>query len=143
RRLIQQPLHAKVRAVLRGLIKRPNSRPLRRKLFQSIRQHGWPHLEVTDWTLEEDNLLGTKPDVEVARLLGRTHASVMARRQGKHIPYRAPQLKAWKPRHLDLLSLASDEEIARRLDRSVSSVRAKRQHLGITVLNSQVRLWTK
>jgi len=143
RRLVNQPLHAKVRAVFRALIQHPNSRKLQRRLFQTIRQHGWPRLEVTDWAPEEDKLLGTKPDLEIARLLGRSHANVMARRQGKDIPYREPQLKPWKPRHIDLLGTANDEQIARRLGRSVSSVRAKRENMGIPVFDPQLRPWTK
>ena len=80
------------------------------------------------WRAEDDALLGTISDQEVAQRLGRSATSVKARRARLGI---ASYRHWWTPGQDLLLGKFLDEELARRLDRSVEAVRARRERLGI------------
>ena len=86
------------------------------------------------WTAEEERLLGTRPDREVAQLLHRTVRAIESQRHRLGI-YRQPsiQLKArrWKPAELALLGTRIDSKLADRLGRTESSVGIQRRKLGI------------
>ena len=77
-----------------------------------------------EWKAHEDRLLGTKPDGEVARELGRSRAGVALRRQKLGIA--APEKPLWTREEERLLGTKPDREVAKMLGRSVSSVRNQR-----------------
>jgi len=102
------------------------------------------------WTAEEDALLGTALDVEVAGKLGRSEASVQLRRLQLGIaPAPAPMhprsgdsgYRNWDPRNDHLLGKLRDEEVARRTGCRVQTVRVRRHRLGIPIAQSQRRSW--
>ena len=79
------------------------------------------------WTAEEERLLGTKPDREVASLIKRSVGAVIARRKMKGIPYNNPALRPWTERRLNkLLGRLSDREVAEQTGHSLKSVQTKR-----------------
>ncbi len=90
-----------------------------------------------EWTVEEDRLLGTMPDRELARRLGRTVTAVTHRRSVKHVQI----MKPWRPGDLKVLGTRSDEEIALLLGGPISTVRTKRWSLG-TPPKAKFRPWT-
>ena len=81
------------------------------------------------WTAEETALLGTAPDAEVARRIGRTPEAVRVMRDRRGIP--RPAGGRWRDEDLALLGTLPDSEVARRLGRSLSSVTQKRCKLRI------------
>ena len=96
-------------------------------------------LAARPWTKREEKLLGTKPDEEVARLIGREPSAVRTHRYRKGIPpcqlLRRPFTKAEER----LLGTDTDKIIARRLGRDEGTVAAHRRELGIL---PKVRDWT-
>ncbi len=90
-----------------------------------------------EWTLEEDRLLGTKPDQVLARKFCRSVSSVRLRRHGKRIRLR----KKWRPDDDKILGTRTDAEIALLLDRKSAAVASRRRKLGIPA-NAKPRLWT-
>jgi hypothetical protein len=80
------------------------------------------------WLPEDDALLGTISDQEVARRLGRSATSVKARRARQGI---ASCRHWWTPGQDVLLGKFPDEELARRLGRTTEAVLARRERLGI------------
>jgi hypothetical protein len=80
------------------------------------------------WLPEDDALLGTISDQEVARRLGRSATSVKARRARQGI---ASYRHWWTPGQDVLLGKFPDEELARRLGRTAEAVLARRERLGI------------
>jgi hypothetical protein len=77
------------------------------------------------WTEAELSLLGTEPDSDVARRIGRPYVAVRDKRNQLNIPYQNPRYDWWKPDELALLSTLPEEEVARRTNRSVKAVRLK------------------
>lgn len=56
------------------------------------------------WTADDDRLLGTMPDKELARRLGRTFIAVRARRSLKGIlTHWHPAVRQWTPAELAML----------------------------------------
>ena len=53
------------------------------------------------WTKAEEKLLGTKPDAEVASILGRSQFAVQIRRHFLGIPARYENRSAWTPQRTD------------------------------------------
>jgi hypothetical protein len=94
------------------------------------------------WTPEEDRLVGTKPDQEVAKLLNRTPEAVIAHRRFKGIKYLNPKLRPWTPSELAKLGKVPDAQIVRRTGRSLKSIQSKRQETGILV-RPHARPWTR
>jgi len=89
-------------------------------------------LKCRPWTPTKDKLLGTKPDAQIASVLGRTRGAVQNRRFMLGIlPMRADGAKLWTAEEVLQLGTGPDAEIARRLNRSKNSVQLKREKLGI------------
>jgi hypothetical protein len=81
------------------------------------------------WTEEDLALLGTAPDEEVARRIGRTANAVRVMRDRLGIP--RPAGGRWRDGDMALLGTLPDREAARRLGRPLKSVTQKRCQLGI------------
>ena len=81
------------------------------------------------WKPEEDKLLGTAPDAEIARRLGRSESSVSGRRLLLRIKFPNPR-RPWPSEDLALLGTMSDAVLAKRFNRPESVVRSKRLQLG-------------
>jgi hypothetical protein len=90
-----------------------------------------------EWTLEEDRLLGAKPDHVLAKLFGRTVRSVSARRWKKRIRLR----KDWRLDDDKILGTRTDRQVALLLGRSVTNVGWRRKKLGIPP-KARPRPWT-
>jgi len=97
--------------------------------------------EVRPWTAREDKLLGTKPDPEIARTLGRTLDSVHQRRRKLRI-LRAPSTQIWKKDELALLGTMPDKRVARLTGRGLPAVRVRRKQLGRAPCNPVWQTWT-
>jgi hypothetical protein len=80
------------------------------------------------WGAEDDAMLGTVPDAEVAHRLGRTASCVKARRVRLGI---ASYYRRWTPAEDVVLGKIPDERLAQRLGRTVEAVQARRERLGI------------
>ena len=91
-----------------------------------------------EWTLEEDRLLGTKPDQVLARKFGRPVSAVRHRRGKKRIRL---HLKPWRPADDRILGTRADREVALLLGRSLSNVAWRRRKLGIPP-KAKPRPWT-
>jgi hypothetical protein len=81
------------------------------------------------WTAEDIALLGTAPDRDVARQVGRTPNAVRVMRDRLGVP--RPAGGRWRDEELALLGTLPDREVARRVGRSLSSLTPKRCRLGI------------
>jgi hypothetical protein len=90
-----------------------------------------------EWTLEEDRLLGTKPDQVLARKFGRPVSAVRQRRWKKRIRVR----KDWRPADDRILGMRKDKEVALLLGRSKSNIIWRRKKLGIPP-KAKARRWT-
>ena len=92
------------------------------------------------WTAEEERLLGTRPDREMAQLLGRTVRAIESQRHRLGI-YRQPSIRLktrrWKPAEIALLGPRPDPELAARLGRSEGSVRVQRRKKGIPAFDQR------
>jgi hypothetical protein len=91
-----------------------------------------------EWTLEEDRLLGTKPDAKLAKMFGRSAMSVGARRGQKRIRLR----KDWRPEDDKVLGSRTDHQIALLLGRSQPNIAWRRKKLGIPP-KAKARPWTQ
>ncbi len=94
------------------------------------------------WTTKEERVIGTMPDREAARLIGRTVGAVIAHRRLNAIPYRYPLNRPWTPAELKLLGRRPDAEIAEQTGHSLKSVQGKRLELGIRV-RPRPRPWSR
>jgi hypothetical protein len=90
-----------------------------------------------DWTLEEDQLLGTQPDKVLARKFGRPVSTVRHRRWKKRIRVK----KDWRPEDDRILGMRRDREVALLLGRSLTNVGWRRKKLGIPP-KAKERPWT-
>ncbi|MBI4662730.1 MAG: hypothetical protein HY735_28280 [Verrucomicrobia bacterium] len=92
------------------------------------------------WTAEEERLLGTRPDRELAQVLGRTVRAIESQRHRLGI-YRQPSIRLktrrWKPAEIALLGTRPDPELATRLGRSEGSVRVQRRKKGIPAFDQR------
>lgn len=93
------------------------------------------------WTPAQEALLGTVPDEEVARRIGRSEKGVREKREELGIPNAGPTHRRWTRRELRLLGRMPDAEIARRTGRMSARVRHKRRALEIPA--PEKRRWTK
>jgi hypothetical protein len=89
---------------------------------------GLARTQVRPWLPEEEALLGTVPDAEVARRLGRPHTSVSAHR--RHLGIASPQQR-WTAEADALLGTIPDRELAQRLGRTVKAIARRRERLRI------------
>lgn len=90
-----------------------------------------------EWTLEEDRLLGTKPDEVLARKFGRLVSAVRHRRWKKRIRVK----RDWRPEDDKVLGTRTDQQVALLLGRSLSNVGWRRRKLGIPP-KAKSRPWT-
>src|SRR5881392_3810970 len=81
------------------------------------------------WTPREIRLLGTKPDAEVARRIGRTVEAVSLKRQVLDIG--APLQTPWRDEEIKLLGTQPDRAVGKLIGRSLAAVQGKRLLLGI------------
>src|SRR5258708_38349053 len=102
--------------------RRMDSEPLKRKRGQQ------PDRKQAVWLAEEDALLGTMPDLKLARRLGRPAHTVARRRQEKHIWLAR---KPWRPEDDKILGSRPDSQVARLLGRKLGTVALRRRQLGI------------
>ena len=79
------------------------------------------------WTAEEDSLLGTRPDRDLAREFGRTVFAVVTRRQKKRVLIS----RQWRPEDDRMLGKFCDRQVALLLGRQSGTVSARRLKLGI------------
>ena len=96
-------------------------------LKKRMARDGHPDPELKLWTSEEDKLLGTAPDLELAKMLGRSVAAVAYRRNTLGI--RAPNyhyLRPWTSEEESLLGSMPDAELAARLGRTIEAVYERR-----------------
>ena len=110
------------RALARKLGRSPNSIRSKRSLMR-IRL-------LKPWRPEDDMVLGTRPDSQIAKLLGRPAYTVGWRRRKLRIPYRRYERRPWTPYELELLGVRPDAEVARLTGHPLSTVMFKRQQLG-------------
>lgn len=85
------------------------------------------------WSPEDDKLLGTASDTEIAARLDRHLATVCIRRNKLGIPNFCRH--RWRPEDDQLLGSISDEEASRRLGCNLSAVQARRRVLRIRPQN--------
>ena len=93
-------------------------------------------------TPEQEKLLGSAPDAEVARLLGRTERGVQLRRQMLGVQLPAARRGHWKPEEDALLGRKPDREVARLLGRPLASVQIRRHLKGIRNPAPLRKSWT-
>jgi hypothetical protein len=91
---------------------------------------------------EEDKLMGTMPDQELAMRLGRSHKAVEGRRIHLGIPKIDPRLHQWTPEEDALLGVETDGTVASRLGLTLSAVAHRRRRLGRAVRFAHGRRWT-
>src|SRR5439155_2849784 len=101
------------------------------------------------WTAEQDALLGTMRDEQIAQRLHRTPAAVEGRRLklGIFLPDELRARRApfkWTTRELSLLGRVSDDEAARRIGCTPAMAHKKRLKLRIPLQRDllQVKPWT-
>jgi len=99
---------------------------VRTGVVQAARQKHKPDLEAghRPWTIEQDGLVGTAPDAEIAKQLGRTEASVKRRRGQLRRLKR--EIARWNKRELELLGNKSNAEMVALTGRTVESIKKKR-----------------
>jgi hypothetical protein len=81
-----QPMHPNARAALDRARKRRLSAEHRRHIGMALRRLGHRPPVGELWTPEEDALLGTMPDAEVSRRIGRTIIAIRDRRRVLCVP---------------------------------------------------------
>src|SRR5207247_5573050 len=122
-------------------------RRLRRSLGAVARRRqllgGIPAAGFRRWTAEEDALVGTMLDRQLAARLGRSlHAVRLRRQKTLGLPPCNPEWKVWSKPHKALLGKLPDTEVAARTGHPLGSVKAKRQELGIPLANPKLRYFT-
>jgi hypothetical protein len=81
-----RPIHPKALAALERCRGQKPSKTSRRKMSEAAKRRGaWPPAAGRPWTAEEDGLLGTMPDAEVAKRTGRSLGAVRDRRYARGI----------------------------------------------------------
>lgn len=113
----------------------------RRRLIEKIRKGEIHYIKPEQlWKRREIRLLGTAPDVVIARKLGRSYNSVQLKRQRLGIPVVPVQLLSAKA----VLSLGRlpDAELAARFGKTVKAIRRWRARLGRQGFGSVKGGWT-
>src|SRR2546430_7291858 len=77
------------------------------------------------WTLREIKLLGTRPDAEVARKIGRTVEAVSLKRQALDIG--APLQPPWRDEEIKLLGTQPDRAVSKLIGRSLAAGSRKKR----------------
>lgn len=86
---------------------------------------------VRGWTAEEERLLGSVADAELAVKLGRSVGDVAVRRRSLGIRVAGWRGPVWDRANEALLGTMADSEVARRIGISRKSVASRRRKLGI------------
>jgi hypothetical protein len=94
------------------------------------------------WTANEDRLLGTMPDRELAKRLGRSRDATIGRRRKLRISPFSPHGRRWSRLEDELLGTMSDRTLARKFERSAKTVSKHRIARGIPVFNPKKHHWT-
>ena len=94
------------------------------------------------WTADEDRLLGTMPDRNLAQRLGRSPRTIIMRRRKLRLAPFRPPARHWSWAEEELLGTMPDRRLARRLNRSVQSVAARRRARHLPILHSKIYEWT-
>jgi hypothetical protein len=89
------------------------------------------------WPEEHLALLGTLPDDELARQLGKTENAVRIQRERRGIPN--PSGHGWSEEELALLGTLPDADVAKQIDRTEGAVTSKRCELGIATFRDRRR----
>src|SRR5207245_88941 len=99
----------------------------------------WLHLK--PWLPEDEKVLGTRPDSQIAALLGRNRHQVVARRLRLGIPNFYERVP-WTRQEIKLLGKLPDKEIAKMTRHTLGAIQAKRQGLALADPAALVDLWT-
>jgi hypothetical protein len=103
-------------------------------------RHLCPRYRGDEWTEREKRLLGTLPDHEVARRIGRTPNAVRIKREQMVLPN--PESRAWTADELALLGTETDAKVAERIGGTRGAVAQKRFALGMPPAHNGVRCQT-
>ncbi len=95
----------------------------------------------TAWAADEERLLGTVSDQDLARRLGRSLRAISLRRRKLRIPKFHSQRRPWTQAEDALLGTMSDRKFARKFKRGVRSVIVRRCGKGIPLLVRQKYRW--
>jgi len=98
--------------------------------------------ELRVWTSEEELLVGTGPDHEIATRLKRTYSSVLGKRRLLGIPPAPWWRQKWTKRQRKLLGKKPDQVVARLTGRSLDAVRQQRTAGQIPGRGRKQRRWT-
>lgn len=101
----------------------PQSLDLRETLWQSARNMSQP------WTEAEIRLLGTRPDGEIGRLIGRPGNAVWAKRQALGIAAPPPLVRRWTEEEDRVVLSKPPAEAAMLLNRTEEAVSIRRNKL--------------
>ncbi len=104
-----------------------------------------PKLHPHGWKPKELALVGTKPDAEVARLIGRSRLAVANRRFQMHlppVPDPNSRSKPWSSKEDRRLGTMSDEDLARQLGRTANAIEARRISFQIPKFAGRRHYWT-
>src|SRR6266850_7609307 len=93
-----------------------------------------------EWAMHEQALLGTMPDAEVAKRIGRTLVAVGVRRRRTGIPNYRP-VKRWTPEEDKLLGTMPDRLLARKLQRTIIAVTGRRYQLHVPGITEENHHW--
>src|SRR5216110_712390 len=127
-----KPETARIASALKARSDSEIARLLRRTHQLRARRRTRRAKNVVEWWSEKEiKLLGTRPDEELARFLGRGINTVRYKRERLHIPVFDPAVRAWTRPELRLLGKATDEQVAKDIGRTRCAVQLKRHALGI------------
>jgi hypothetical protein len=90
-----------------------------------------PDRVAASWKPEEDKLLGTMTDAEVAKKTGRNVNAVIKRRLRLGIPNRVPARRVWTQEQIALLGTLPDRKLAEQIRCPDHVVTFKRRSLKI------------
>ena len=86
------------------------------------------------WTNEQDKLLGTDTDENVARVLGRSIEGVA--KQRVNLGIKARRKRGWTEAEDKLLGVLGDREVSARTGRTLPAIAQRRFYLGIPAAGS-------
>lgn len=98
------------------------------------------HYPPPPWSRRDEVRLGTLPDRELARQIGRSAKAVTRRRTRLGIPA-FQRTRAWTSAEDGLLGTRPDSELAKQFGRPISTVKRRRQRLGVPAFR-RLRPWT-
>ena len=135
---VKKLLKAKSNPEIFRLMRQSHKLHTPRKLRRALTYTG--KAKMPDWTIEEESLLGTMPDREAAKRLGRTVVAATLHRRRLGIPnWRG--VKPWAAEELAILGTMPDRLAAQKLGRSRVAVMQKRTQLGIPNLIEGYHRW--